>query len=454
MIVGLATTLAAAGRTRLTVFDDATGVNVIALSIGGYVIVGWMLMNLLVGSYDRSALGVGTTEYARICTASAITAGLLGILSYLTRFPLSRGFFVLLFALAVPLLLTWRYAGRQLVHRARSRGHLLTRVLICGDEQHVDDVAKVLERESWLGYQIAGALLPSGQRARLTGSGIPVVGTVGDTAEAVSAHLADVVVFAEGSFASPADFRHVAWDLEGRDVQMVVVPSLTDISAERVTMRPVGGLPLLLVDQPQSLGASRWFKRAFDIVGTVGVLLVALPVMAVLALAIRLEDGGPVLFKQNRVGRDGRLFECLKFRSMVVDAEARLAEIRHLNRNVEGVLFKLPDDPRVTRTGKLIRRLSLDELPQLFNVIRGDMSLVGPRPALPSEVHRYDPDVRRRLHVRPGLTGLWQVSGRSDLSWEDTVRLDLYYVDNWSIVQDVAILLRTVQAVLASRGAY
>ncbi|HET7400068.1 MAG TPA: sugar transferase [Intrasporangium sp.] len=453
-IVSIATTLAAAGRTRLTVFDETTGVNVIALSIGGYVVLGWMLMNVLVGSYDRSALGVGTTEYARICSSAAVTASLMGITSYLTKFPLSRGFFVLLFALAVPALVAWRYAGRQLVHSAHSKGHLLTRVLISGDPQHVDDVAKVLSRESWLGYQIVGALLPHGHRAGITGSGIPVVGRVAETAEAVGRHLADVVVFAEGSFATPADFRHVAWDLEGRDVQMVVVPSLSDISAERVTMRPVGGLPLVLVEQPQSLGASRGLKRAFDIVGTLSVLVLALPIMAALAVAIRLEDGGPVLFRQTRVGRDGRLFECLKFRSMVVDAEARLAEIRHLNRSVEGVLFKLTDDPRVTRVGKLIRRLSLDELPQLFNVLRGDMSLVGPRPALPSEVHRYDPDVRRRLHVRPGLTGLWQVSGRSDLSWEDTVRLDLYYVDNWSIVQDVAILLRTVHAVLASRGAY
>ena len=206
--------------------------------------------------------------------------------------------------------------------------------------------------------------------------------------------------------------------------------------------------------QPQSLGASRGLKRTFDIVGALFVLILASPVMAVVAAGIKLQDRGPVMFGQTRVGRYGRLFTCLKFRSMVVDAEAQLASVTHLNKNADGALFKLKNDPRITRIGHVIRRLSIDELPQLINVLRGDMSLVGPRPALPSEVSKYDPDFKRRLHVRPGLTGLWQVSGRSNLSWDDTVRLDLYYVDNWSVVQDLTILARTVQAVVRSNGAY
>ncbi|NUR81931.1 MAG: exopolysaccharide biosynthesis polyprenyl glycosylphosphotransferase [Dermatophilaceae bacterium] len=237
-------------------------------------------------------------------------------------------------------------------------------------------------------------------------------------------------------------------------MQMAVVPSLSDISTGRIAMRPVGGLPLVHVEQPQSLGASRGLKRAFDLLGATALLLLAAPVMLVFAVATKLQDGGPVLFRQTRVGRDGELFECLKFRSMVVDAEAQLPGITHLNQNSDGVLFKVARDPRVTRVGAVMRRLSIDELPQLINVVNGDMSLVGPRPALPAEVRRYVPDVQRRLHVRPGVTGLWQVSGRSDLSWEDTVRLDLYYVDNWSLVQDLSILAKTVHAVVRARGAY
>jgi exopolysaccharide biosynthesis polyprenyl glycosylphosphotransferase len=219
-------------------------------------------------------------------------------------------------------------------------------------------------------------------------------------------------------------------------------------------MRPVGGLPLVHIEPPQSLGASRGLKRAFDAIGAALGLVILGPFMLAVAVAIRLQDGGPILFRQIRVGRDGQLFECLKFRSMVVDAEARLSAVTHLNQNADGVLFKAQQDPRITRVGRFIRRYSIDELPQLINVIGGDMSLVGPRPALPAEVRRYSADVQRRLHVRPGMTGLWQVSGRSDLSWDDTVRLDLYYVDNWSIVQDLSIVMKTVRAVFSSAGAY
>ncbi|MDN5791256.1 MAG: sugar transferase, partial [Micrococcales bacterium] len=406
-VIALATLLAAVGRTRLDIFGDtAGGVQTVAQSVAGYIIIGWLLVNVLAGTYRRSTLGVGTIEYARILQSGAIVAGAIGITSYLTNFQLSRGFFVLLFLIGVPGLLLWRYTSRSLVHAARTRGRLLTRVIIAGDSHHIDDVASVLRREAWLGYRIVGAIVPDADTAEATADGIPVVGSSADTAEVVTDHEADLVVFAEGSFPTTADFRRVAWDLEGHDVQMAVVPSLSDISAGRISMRPVGGLPLVHVDQPQSLGASRGSKRAFDIAGALFVLILASPVMAIVAAAIKLQDRGPVMFRQTRVGRDGQFFECLKFRSMVVDAEAQLAGVTHLSKHQEGVLFKMVDDPRVTRIGHLIRRFSIDELPQLFNVLRGDMSLVGPRPALPAEVRQYDPEVKRRLHVRPGLTGL------------------------------------------------
>jgi exopolysaccharide biosynthesis polyprenyl glycosylphosphotransferase len=452
VIITFAMVLAATGRTRLDLFEAANNVNEVAQSVGAWIIAAWMLANLFTGTYTSTFLGVGTVEYARVFSAAGLTAGAIGIMSYLTKFDLSRGFFVLLFLTGLPLLLLWRWYARRLVHHAHARGHLLTRVLISGSPGHVDDVAAVLERESWLGYTIVGALTP-GVDSGKTPRGVPVIGDTTETAESVLAKKADLVVFTEGAFPSAVDFRRIAWDLEGHHVQMAVVPSLSDISSGRIAMRPVGGLPLVHVEQPQSLGASRGLKRAFDLAGATVLLLLASPLMLVVALAITLQDGGPVLFKQTRVGRDGVLFECLKFRSMVVDAEARLSGVTHLNQS-DGVLFKVQRDPRITRVGHLIRRYSIDELPQLVNVINGDMSLVGPRPALPSEVRRYAPDVQRRLHVRPGMTGLWQVSGRSDLSWDDTVRLDLYYVDNWSIVQDLSIMTKTLHAVVRSRGAY
>src|SRR5699024_7928325 len=230
---------------------------------------------------------------------------------------------------------------------------------------------------------------------------------------------------------------------------------VSEISGDRIRMRPVAGLPLVHMDLPRSRKALKKGKRIFDVAASSALLLLLAPVFALIALIVRLGDGGSVIFRQQRVGRGGEPIEFLKFRSMVLDAEARRVELEQLARDRgNDVLFKMSDDPRITRVGKFLRRYSLDELPQLWNVLRGDMSLVGPRPALPQEVEGYDIDAHRRLAVRPGITGLWQVSGRSDLSWEDTVRLDLFYVDNWSFAQDLLILARTARAVLASRGAY
>ncbi|MDN5768701.1 MAG: sugar transferase [Humibacillus sp.] len=451
-IVIAATVIASFGREQLAF--EPSGIGDVAQSVGGYMVSLWMLVLVASGAYARTHLGVGTTEYTKVIFGSGVTAGIIGISSYLTQFNLSRGFFVLLFAIGVPSLLLWRFAARRLVHQAHRRGRLTTRVLLSGGASHVDDVATVLGREAWLGYDIVGALVPDHAHLPVTAGGVAVVGNTTATSAAVLDLKADLVVFTEGAFPSATDFRRIAWDLEGRHVQMAVVPSLSDISSGRMTMRPVGGLPLVHVEEPQSLGASRTSKRLFDIVGASVALLLASPVLLVFALAIKFGDGGPVLFRQTRVGRDGQFFECLKFRSMVVNAESKLASVSHLNANAEGVLFKAQHDPRITKVGHIIRRFSIDEIPQFINVLRGDMSLVGPRPALPAEVRRYNPDVQRRLHVRPGLTGLWQVSGRSDLSWDDTVRLDLYYVDNWSMMQDLSIMMRTARAVVGSSGAY
>jgi exopolysaccharide biosynthesis polyprenyl glycosylphosphotransferase len=241
--------------------------------------------------------------------------------------------------------------------------------------------------------------------------------------------------------------------LERDDIDLIVANNLIDVAGARTTIRPVDGLPMLHVEHPTLSGARRVAKTVFDVVGAGLLLLVFAPLLAAVALAVRLDSKGPVLFRQTRVGRYGREFQIYKFRTMHTDAERRLAEIRHLNEG-DGVLFKMQNDPRITRVGKHLRRLSLDELPQLFNVIGGTMSLVGPRPPLQAEVAAYPRDARRRLAVRPGMTGLWQVSGRSDLPWEEAVRLDLRYVENWSLSLDLVILLRTLTAVWRGAGAY
>jgi exopolysaccharide biosynthesis polyprenyl glycosylphosphotransferase len=247
--------------------------------------------------------------------------------------------------------------------------------------------------------------------------------------------------------------RRLSWTLERTGTDLMVATALLDVAGPRTTIRPVDGLPMLHVEHAELTGGRRVLKGVFDRVVSLTALILLSPVLLLLAAVVRLTSPGGALFKQIRVGKDGTEFELWKFRTMYADAEERLADLRELNEH-DGVMFKIRNDPRVTHFGRWLRRFSLDELPQLINVLRGQMSLVGPRPPLPSEVAQYPEDVLRRLVVKPGLTGLWQVSGRSDLSWEDSVRLDLRYVENWSLAFDLVILLRTLTTVIRSSGAY
>ncbi|SHJ33982.1 Undecaprenyl-phosphate galactose phosphotransferase, WbaP/exopolysaccharide biosynthesis polyprenyl glycosylphosphotransferase [Tessaracoccus bendigoensis DSM 12906] len=411
----------------------------------------WLGLLAVFGAYALPSLHTGMEEYRRVLAASVTLAGLIGVGCYLLGISLSRMFFVVTFLLGIPLLLAARHLRRRLFNKLRARGALTSPAVVVGTPDHVDSVTRVLRREKWLGYRIVGALTSSGGQE--TPGGLPILGTVDDVATLARLLPLKVVIFAEGSFSDAQQFKRMAWELEQVATEMIVVPTLSDISAGRLVSRPVGGLPLVHVERPHAVAASRWYKRLFDIVGSSLLLLASAPIIAAVAVAIKLEDRGPVFFKQTRVGRWGQEFECFKIRSMVVDAEARKQALASANEGA-GVLFKIAHDPRITRVGRFIRRFSIDELPQFLNVLLGEMSMVGPRPALPSEVARYDRDAVRRLDVRPGLTGLWQVSGRSDLSWEETVRLDVYYVDNWSMLQDVVIIARTARAVFGSAGAY
>ena len=455
VVVSLVTVLAAVGRMRLPFFDGVGDVDNLVAAVGVPIVLGWVCFLALHGAYAPHVMGAGTTEYKLVVRATMVAAGATGVVCYLAKFQFSRGFFFLLLMLGVPALLLGRVLLRRVMHLLRRRGHLAHRVVVAGSAGQVDEVARVLDRERWLGYHVIGAVVPAAEAADSTPGGVPVLGSTARTAAIVADSDCDIVLFAGGAVTSAQQMRRAAWELADTPVQIMLVPGLTDVANDRVRVRPAAGLQLMELEGPRAQNAARVSKRAFDLVGAAVLLLLASPLLLATAIAIKVHDGGPVLFRQQRVGRNGDLFDCYKFRSMVTGADTMVATVAASNKHDDGhVLFKAENDPRVTRPGRVIRRFSLDEMPQFLNVLRGEMSLVGPRPPLPGEVERYTDDVRRRLAVRPGMTGLWQVSGRSDLSWEDSVRLDLYYVDNWSIVQDVAILGRTLLAVVSSRGAY
>ena len=411
-LVGGVLALAVAGRSRLPIFTTAAELDASLPVAVPLILLGWLLGIALLGGYDQAVFGSGAEEFKRVLNGTFMTAAGTGIGSYLTKSDLSRGFFVLAFGLGVPMLLLGRLALRSLLKRARRRGVLRHRVLIAGDAAHIDDVARVLRREQWLGYEIVGALTPGHEREAETPLGVPVLGDATRAADVFVASDADVIVVAGGALGSSQAMRELVWELEPHDGQVVLAPQVNDICGERVRMRPVGGLPLLHIDKPRAVYASRWAKRIFDIAGALTLLMIFSPLLVVAALRIKLHDGGPILFRQVRVGKDEERFGCFKFRTMVVDAEAKITELQ-AKQGASALLFKMKDDPRVTKPGRWLRRYSVDELPQLLNVVLGDMSLVGPRPQVPTEVALYTGAMNRRLHVRPGMTGLWQVSGRS-----------------------------------------
>ncbi|MGP9538150.1 sugar transferase [Brachybacterium sp. AOP43-C2-M15] len=454
-VLVLACVLAIAIRRHLTFLGVSQSLPD-SLVVSSVVIAAvWMVALLAFGATNPRVIASGAEIYRGVLMGTLGAVGFVGAVLFLADIPLSRPYFVVLFLLGPLLLLLVRVLARRFVNLARTRGRLRSQVLVVGSTGHVRGIVRTLGREVWLGYDVVGAVAPISDERRSEDAGVPILGDESQMLDLVREVRPDVVLFTAGSSASAEEFRRVAWELEELEVGVIVVPGVSEISGDRIRMRPVAGLPLVHMDLPRSRKALKKGKRIFDVVASAALLLLLAPVFATIALCVRFGDGGKVIFRQERVGRGGEPIEFLKFRSMVVDAEARRIELEKLERDRgNDVLFKMADDPRITRVGRVLRRYSLDELPQLWNVLRGDMSLVGPRPALPQEVSGYDVDAHRRLAVRPGITGLWQVSGRSDLSWDDTVRLDLFYVDNWSFMQDLLILVRTVRAVMASRGAY
>ena len=416
----------------------------------------WLLMLLAGRSYEARYLGVGFEEFKRVGNASVRLVALVAFLAFAFKASLARGFVAIAFPLGLLLLFLGRYAARRVLHSLRRLGVCVHRVVAVGSAAEVLALAEQVDREPFAGLRVVAVALPDYDRKpelRYGDLALPNLGPARDMATRLAAVGVDTVAVAGPAALSARELRQLSWDLEGTGTDLVVAPTITDVTGPRIHVRPVAGLPLLHLEAPAFGGPRRVLKRLIDIAGALFLLAASLLPFLLIAAAIKLEDRGRVFYRQERVGQASSRFRIWKFRSMREGADAELHTLQALNES-DGPLFKLRADPRVTRIGAVLRKWSLDEMPQLFNVLGGSMSLVGPRPPLPSEVDVYDDHVHRRLLVKPGMTGLWQVSGRADLPWEESVRLDLYYVENWSVALDVQILWKTLFAVLRSSGAY
>lgn len=460
LVSDVAVIVLAMGLTQIAWFGlDGSNLTV---SASGKLQVGYTQVSILVASAwiialqasatrDGRVVGSGFVEYKRVSDATIWLFALFAIVAYLAKIDLARGYFLTALPLGLFLLLLSRWLWRQGLHRARATGNHLSRVLLVGAPAKCEFVAGNIQREPSSGLDVVAAAVPSG--ANRTVRGVPDVTDLASISNTIERLSIETIVLVGSDELSHNAVRSLTWELEERDVSLIVIPALTDVAGPRIHTRPVAGLPLIYVEFPTFLGRKNVTKRIFDVLSSVAGIVVLSPLLVGIAIAVKADTRGPAFFKQERIGRRGRPFRMYKFRSMTSSAEEELTSLLDRSEG-NGVLFKMRDDPRVTRVGRFLRKNSLDELPQLLNVLKGDMSLVGPRPPLASEVAQYDQAARRRLLVKPGITGLWQVSGRSDLSWDDSIRLDLYYVENWSMTEDLILLYRTLRAVLRRDGAY
>jgi len=456
---------------RLVILSDISVAVLVAAVVGGLLSVdgaalfkdltlGFLTVTIEVcalaagRAWHPVVLGQGAEEYVRLgrgLFAAAVTLALAGLATGVVS---TRPWvFVVVPATALVALFA-RYLLRQVLHRARRVGQCLLPVMAAGHPDTVRDLIERTRSNPHIGWQVAAVCTADGTGDSIAGiGGVSVVGRLDELAEHVRRGGYRIVAVTADPYWNPRRLQRLAWRLEDSGAEMVVAPTLMEVAGPRLHVSGVLGMPMLRVSAPVFTGMRRVVKGVVDRVGAIALLLMALPLMTLVTVAIAIDSRGPVLYRQRRVGKAGQEFTILKFRTMVRDAD-RLKPALSGDNEGAGVLFKMRRDPRVTRVGAVLRRYSLDELPQLLNVLSGAMSLVGPRPPLPEESARYEPDMRRRLLVKPGLTGLWQVSGRSDLSWEEAVRLDLRYVEDWSLAMDAMILWKTFRAVLGGQGAY
>lgn len=419
-------------------------------------LVWWVMLEMWESRVPR-ILGTGFEEYKRIVAASVWLFGAVAIFSYAFHVEIARSYVAIAFPVGVVGLVAGRWILRQHLSLDRTNGRSTSRLLLVGNEMAVCHLVEALERHPLAGYEPVGGYHPGAIiDVSQDHSGIPVLGTeasVEGIMTAVHQCQADTVALSGGNSLHPNTTRRLGWALADQGIALIVAPSLTDIAGPRIHTQPIAGLPLIHVTTPRLEGGKRVAKRAFDLFGAGLLLLLLTPLFVVLAVLTKMSGPGPIFYTQERVGFHGTAFKMIKFRSMVPDADRHLASLLKAQGTYGRPLFKVADDPRITPVGRVLRKYSLDELPQLINVLLGSMSLVGPRPQRDGEVALYDDDAKRRLYVQPGMSGLWQVSGRSNLSWDESIRLDLYYVENWSLTTDIAILLKTAKAVVSGSGA-
>jgi exopolysaccharide biosynthesis polyprenyl glycosylphosphotransferase len=406
-------------------------------------------------AWHPTVLGQGADEYVRLGRGMFAGAVALGLAGLATGVVSTRPWVFIVIPATAVIALMARYLLRQVLHRARYEGECLLPVMAAGGIDTVRDLITRTKAAPHVGWRVDAICTVDGEAGdgAMEVDGVSVIGTLDELADHVRRGGYRIVAITADPYWTPRRLQQLAWKLEGSGAEMVVAPTLMEVAGPRLHVSGVLGMPLLRVSAPAFTGVRRVVKGVVDRIGAFLLLTVGVPVMAVAAMAILVDSRGGVFYKQRRVGKDGKEFTILKFRTMVRHADRLKKDLTDVNEGA-GVLFKMRRDPRVTRVGAILRRYSIDELPQLFNVLTGAMSLVGPRPPLPEESARYEADVRRRLLVKPGLTGLWQVSGRSDLPWEEAVRLDLRYVEDWSLALDAMILWKTFRAVLGGQGAY
>lgn len=429
---------------------DVQGLTMVSYWMFSAILVGaWMIALALSDTRSDRVIGVGNTEYVRIADASFRLFGLVAILAFLFQVEVARGFLLISLPLGIVVLILARWLWRVWLGAQRTMGEYTARVLLVGSIESVTQIASELARTPNAGYRVVGACVPSGRVAdSIPGTAIPIMGNVNAVESAIAVTGADTVAVTSTDDLPPQKVKEISWGLEAGRQHLVLAPNIIDIAGPRIHTRPVAGLPLIHVETPRFSRGQRVVKRSFDIVASSILIVLLSPVLLVVALAVKLTSKGPLLFSHERIGINGQPFHMHKFRSMRVGADDELAALLKAQGTSTQPLFKIQNDPRITPIGRVIRKYSLDELPQLFNVLGGSMSLVGPRPQVAGEVKLYSSAARRRLLARPGITGLWQVSGRSSLDWDQTVRLDLYYVENWSLLGDIAILAKTVRAVV------
>lgn len=438
------------GNAQLSIIEDSRISDLSYWLFSAALILVWMGALSWSDSRSYRVIGTGATEYVRVADASLRVFGTIAIIAFLAQIDVARGFLLISLPLGIVILLLERWLWRQWLIAKRARGEFAARVLLVGSVDSVAQIARELQRTPSAGYYVVGACTPSGLVAgTVPGTNIPMMGSVNAVERAMQLTNADTVAVTSTDELPPDKVKQISWGLEAGRQHLVLAPSIVDIAGPRLHTRPVAGLPLIHVETPRFSKGQSFVKRTFDLIGATAFIALLSPILIIVTIAVAWTSNGPLFYKQERIGQHGRPFHMLKFRSMRVGADKELKALLESQGTSEKPLFKIKNDPRITPVGRFLRKYSLDELPQLFNVLGGSMSLVGPRPQIAAEVALYTDAARRRLLARPGLTGLWQVSGRSSLDWEDAVRLDLYYVENWSLVGDLAILAKTAKAVVA-----